>query len=49
MTQIAIVGGGISGLAAAWELSSDPTVEVEVFEAADRLGGKIQTFESMAL
>lgn len=43
MTHIAVVGGGISGLAAAWELSADPDIEVTVHEAGDRLGGKIQT------
>lgn len=43
MTHIAVVGGGISGLAAAWELSADPRVRVTVHEAADRLGGKIRT------
>lgn len=41
--DIAVVGGGISGLAAAWELSSDPTLRITVHEAADRLGGKIRT------
>lgn len=43
MTEIAIIGGGISGLAAAWELSGDPSLDVTVVEAADRLGGKIRT------
>ena len=41
--RITVVGGGISGLAAAWELSADPAVEVTLLEAADRTGGKIQT------
>lgn len=41
--KVAVVGGGISGLAAAWELSSDPATEVTVFEASDRPGGKIRT------
>lgn len=39
--KVTVVGGGISGLAAAWEISADPGVEVTVLEAADRLGGKI--------
>lgn len=41
--RVAVVGGGISGLAAAWELSADPGTEVVVHEAADRFGGKIRT------
>ena len=41
--DVAVIGGGISGLAAAWELSADPGIEVTVHESADRLGGKIQT------
>jgi oxygen-dependent protoporphyrinogen oxidase len=41
--RVAVVGGGISGLAAAWELSSDPTVEVAVVEGGARFGGKIRT------
>ncbi|MFN8052720.1 MAG: protoporphyrinogen oxidase [Acidimicrobiales bacterium] len=43
MSAIAVVGGGISGLAAAWELSADAGTEVIVYEAADRVGGKIHT------
>ena len=38
--KVAVVGGGISGLAAAWALRDD--AEVTVFEP-DRLGGKIRT------
>ncbi len=42
--KIAVVGGGITGLAAAWELATTaPGVTVEVHERADRLGGKIHT------
>ncbi|PAY19501.1 protoporphyrinogen oxidase [Rhodopirellula sp. SM50] len=42
--RIAIVGAGISGLAAAHQLSrSDATLEITVFEASDRLGGVLQT------
>jgi oxygen-dependent protoporphyrinogen oxidase len=43
---VAVVGGGIAGLAAAWELASDPSApaaRIVVLEASDRLGGKIQT------
>ncbi|CRL12051.1 protoporphyrinogen oxidase [Phaeobacter italicus] len=39
--RIAIVGGGISGLAAAWLLSK--THNVTLFEAAPRLGGHART------
>jgi protoporphyrinogen/coproporphyrinogen III oxidase len=52
---VAVVGGGIAGLAAAWELVSDsgpegaggPAPEVVVLEAADHLGGKLRS-ESFA-
>ena len=42
--RIAVLGGGISGLAAAWNLtrSSIPT-EVVIYEASKRLGGWIKT------
>lgn len=39
--KIAIVGGGISGLSAAYYLS--PYYDVTLFEAADRLGGHART------
>jgi oxygen-dependent protoporphyrinogen oxidase len=44
MAHIVVVGGGITGLAAAYELrqSPDPPA-VTVLEASDRLGGKILT------
>ncbi|HUZ89146.1 MAG TPA: protoporphyrinogen oxidase [Candidatus Acidoferrales bacterium] len=45
---VAIVGGGISGLAAAQALAganSGPPVRVAILEAADRLGGKVLTRE----
>ncbi|MEM7660684.1 MAG: 1-hydroxycarotenoid 3,4-desaturase CrtD [Pseudomonadota bacterium] len=38
--RVAVVGGGIGGLAAAAILSRD--FEVQIFEASDRLGGKIR-------
>ncbi len=44
--RIVIIGGGIAGLAAAWELepeSRDGTLAVEVFEASARLGGPIRS------
>jgi oxygen-dependent protoporphyrinogen oxidase len=45
---VAVVGGGIAGLAAAWELSGGgepdaPTPQVVVLEAGDRLGGKLRS------
>lgn len=39
--RVAVVGGGITGLAAAWELERQG-VDVTVFEASPRLGGKLQ-------
>ncbi|KAL7548553.1 hypothetical protein ACHAWF_011841 [Thalassiosira exigua] len=45
--RVAIVGGGVSGLAAAWHLhtqsSPDAPVDVTVFEADPRLGGHAHT------
>jgi oxygen-dependent protoporphyrinogen oxidase len=39
-----VIGGGISGLAAAHRLTElDPAIEIVLFEAADRLGGVLQT------
>ena len=39
--RVGIVGGGVSGLSAAWHLHTNckGTVEVHLFEANDRLGG----------
>lgn len=42
MSWVAIVGGGITGLAAAWELQQRG-IDYRLFEAGDRLGGKIVT------
>ena len=47
--SIVIVGGGISALSAAWELSgaeagpTDQTPRVEVIEASERVGGALRT------
>ena len=42
--RIVVVGGGISGLAAAHRATElEPTADVQLFEASDRLGGAIQT------
>jgi oxygen-dependent protoporphyrinogen oxidase len=43
--KVAVAGGGIAGLAAAWELTSGPDpAEVTVFEPG-ALGGRVQTAE----
>jgi len=43
---VAVVGGGIAGLAAAWEMATAPGVgRVIVLESSDRLGGRIQSAE----
>ena len=45
--KIAILGGGISGLSAAWYLlKKHPTATISLFEASERLGGWIQTTQS---
>ena len=42
--RIAVIGGGIAGLAAAHRLVElDPQSEITLFEASDRLGGVIST------
>lgn len=41
--RVAVIGGGLTGLAAAWHLRDD--VEVVVHEAADRPGGQIRTID----
>jgi oxygen-dependent protoporphyrinogen oxidase len=43
--RIAIVGGGITGLATAYQLARDG-VEYTLFEASDRLGGIVETVRS---
>src|SRR3954468_14698264 len=42
--RVAIIGGGISGLAAAHRVRElDPAAEITLFEASGRLGGVLQT------
>jgi len=42
--RIAVIGGGISGLAAAHRIGElDSTASITLFEASDRLGGALQT------
>lgn len=43
--RIAVVGGGIAGLAAAHAAQTSGAADVVVFEASDRVGGKIVTSE----
>ncbi len=44
--RIAIIGGGISGLAAAHRLNELlPTAKLELFEESDRLGGVLNTVQ----
>ena len=40
--RLAVVGGGITGLAAAWEAVTDG-IDVTLHEAGDRFGGKLLT------
>lgn len=42
--RIAIIGAGLAGLTAAYEIHKlNPQAQVSVFEAADRIGGKLHT------
>lgn len=43
MRRIAIIGGGLSGLSAAYQLAHDAQVEFTLFEASPRLGGIVET------
>ena len=43
MKQIVVIGGGIAGLSAAYYASKLPDVQVTLFEAGSRWGGKITT------
>ena len=43
LKRIAVIGGGISGLAAAWQLSRASNVETRLLEASDRVGGVLET------
>ncbi|KAF9324990.1 hypothetical protein BG006_011496 [Podila minutissima] len=41
--NVIIIGAGISGLAAAQELAKDPSIQVSMLEARNRLGGRLDT------
>lgn len=43
--RVVVIGGGIAGLTAAWDIASrgDSSVQVEVLEAAGRVGGKLRS------
>jgi oxygen-dependent protoporphyrinogen oxidase len=45
MKRIAIVGGGIAGLTAAWQLSRNGNTRFTLFEASGRLGGTVETIQ----
>jgi oxygen-dependent protoporphyrinogen oxidase len=47
MARVAVVGGGVTGLVAAYRLrkSLGPAAEIVVIEQSDRLGGKVRTTE----
>jgi oxygen-dependent protoporphyrinogen oxidase len=46
VTHIAIIGGGISGLVAAYRLRQQlPAATLTIIEQADRLGGKLRTID----
>ena len=40
--HVVVIGGGISGLAAAWYLSKDDRATVTLLEASDEVGGKLR-------
>ncbi len=43
MTKIAVIGAGMAGMAAAYELTRTPGVTVTLLEASQRLGGTVET------
>ncbi len=47
--RVLVVGGGIAGLSAAVSLVEQPGIEVELWEAGPRLGGKIATSQFAGL
>lgn len=47
--HLAVVGGGITGLAAAWEAAASPGWRVTVVDSDDRVGGKLRTSQIAGL
>lgn len=43
MKRVAVIGGGLSGLSAAYQLARAPEAEFTLFEASSRLGGIVET------
>jgi oxygen-dependent protoporphyrinogen oxidase len=43
LQRIAVVGGGVSGLTAAWLLQGEPEARVTLFEKESSTGGKVRT------
>lgn len=41
--RVAVIGGGVTGLAAAWHLKTNTDYEVHLFESQDKLGGHANT------
>lgn len=45
MHRVAVVGSGVGGLAAAWQLRAQPQVQVTLFEAGEHFGGHANTVD----
>ena len=45
MKRVAVVGGGIAGLTAAYVLGEDPNLEVLLLEGSPQVGGKLRLAE----
>ncbi len=43
MKRVAVIGGGLSGTTAAWQLARDGQCEFVLYEASPRLGGIVET------